>query len=280
MVYTFSQNDQMAADDEFRFNINLTEDFVDVVADTAHNPLAHLQNRWNTTKNRCSTPELSTSSNPKRINPVRRLHLLRSVYWQLWDADDTMMLKEAYKTVANLCLGWNRSVQHQSASVQLRSRGAYLLKYGLFSSTGNPTATSTQATTSLRLKSCSTTALTSRWSMSIRATALNPRSFTTEPTAITTYANLGTCQENISVSYQVYNSQYDPGGRQHMPDSRHASGYRHLQLQHDHDRERSPHPSSDANHLPKRRRCSMSDNLYQLSVDVRRPHQPLRPDQL
>ena len=44
IIYTFSENDQVAADDEFRFHINLTSDFVDVIADTEHNPLEHLAN--------------------------------------------------------------------------------------------------------------------------------------------------------------------------------------------------------------------------------------------
>ena len=42
IVYAFSQNDQLA-DDEMSFTINLTNDFVDVIADTAHNPIEHLR---------------------------------------------------------------------------------------------------------------------------------------------------------------------------------------------------------------------------------------------
>ena len=44
IVYSFSQNDQVPSDDELRFTINLTNDFVDVIADTDHNPIEHLQN--------------------------------------------------------------------------------------------------------------------------------------------------------------------------------------------------------------------------------------------
>ena len=44
IVYAFSQNDQLASDDEMSFTINLTNDFVDVIADTAHNPIEHLPN--------------------------------------------------------------------------------------------------------------------------------------------------------------------------------------------------------------------------------------------
>ena len=43
IVYAFSQNDQLASDDELSFTINLTNDFVDIIADT-DNPIEHLPN--------------------------------------------------------------------------------------------------------------------------------------------------------------------------------------------------------------------------------------------
>ena len=144
MIYTFSQNDQVAADDEFRFNINLTSDFVDVVADTDHNPLTHLQN-------------LAVYDDEQVLNT----------------GTDYILKAKGESTLCGVCtLGSVRLAtlgrgRHHDARRGLQDRlqppawggtdpyninlpafnhdeeGRYLLKYGLFSSTGNPYEIST-----------------------------------------------------------------------------------------------------------------------------------------
>ena len=68
MIYTFVKTSGRC-DDEFRFNINLTSDFVDVVADTDHNPLTHLKTWPSTTTSRCLTRARITFSSPKANQP-------------------------------------------------------------------------------------------------------------------------------------------------------------------------------------------------------------------
>ena len=103
VVYTFSQNDQMASDDEFRFNINLTEDFVDVVADIDHNPISHVQNLAVYDGEQVLNTGTDYVFKAKGESTLCGVCTFSGQFgWQLWDADDTTMLKEAYKTVANL----------------------------------------------------------------------------------------------------------------------------------------------------------------------------------
>ena len=81
--------------------------------------------------------------------------------WQLWDADSTMMLKEAYRTVDNLpAWGGYDSYNLNLPAFSHGQEGRYMLLFGLFSSTGNPYGTSTPPTTLPALRSCWTTAST------------------------------------------------------------------------------------------------------------------------
>ena len=109
-------------------------------------------------------------------------------------------------------MGWIRPLQHEPPAFNYGQEGRYLLKFGLFSSTGNPTLTSTLPTTWPVLKSFLTIALTSRSWMCIRATTHQSSQFYYgTDNVVSTFENLGNMSvENITVSYSVYNTQYDP----------------------------------------------------------------------
>ena len=142
VVYTFSQNDQMASDDEFRFNINLTEDFVDVVADIDHNPISHVQNLAVYDGEQVLNTGTDYVFKAKGESTLCGVCTFSGQFgWQLWDADDTTMLKEAYKTVANLpAWGGTDPYNINLPAFNFGQEGRFLPKYGLFSSTGNPYA--------------------------------------------------------------------------------------------------------------------------------------------
>ena len=274
VVYTFSQNDQMASDDEFRFNINLTEDFVDVVADTAHNPLSHLQNLAEYNEERVLNTGTDYVFKSKGESTLCGVCTFSGQFgWQLWDAEDTMMLKEAYKTVANLpAWGGTDPFNINLPAFNYGQEGRYLLKYGLFSSTGNPYGDLNPANNLASFE------IVLNDSIDLKVIDVYPSHsaqssefYYGTDRVITTYANLGNMSvENVTVSYQVYNPQYDlevdssclipimhPGDTATCNFNMTTTGDDRLI--------RVQMPTIYQNGEDVR----MSDNLYQLSVDVR-----------
>ena len=209
MVYTFSQNDQMASDDEFRFNINLTEDFVDVVADIDHNPISHVQNLPCTTGNKYNTGT-DYVFKAKGESTLCGVCTLGQFGWQLWDAEDTTMLKEAYKTVANLPAWAEPTYNINLPAFNFDQEGRFLLKYGLFSSTGNPYAdlnpSNNLASFEIVLNDSIDLKVVDVYPSHSAQSSLfyygTDRSSRPTPT-------LATCRWRHLGLYQVYNSQYD-----------------------------------------------------------------------
>ena len=213
VVYAFTQNDQMAADDEFRFNINITEDFVDVVADTTHDPLSHLPNLAVYDEEQVLNTGTEYVFKSKGESTLCGVCTFSGQFgWQLWDADDTVMLKEAYKTVANLpAWGGTDPFNINLPAFNYGQEGRYLLKYGLFSSTGNPHGDLNPGNNLASFE------IVLDDSIDLKVVDVYPSHsaqssefYYGTDRVITTYANLGNMSvENISVSYQVYNSQYE-----------------------------------------------------------------------
>ena len=213
IIYTFSDNDQVAADDEFRFHINVTSDFVDVIADTDHNPIEHLANLA------VYDEEQVLNTNTDYVFKAKGESTLCGVCafsgefgWQLWDTDQTMLLKEAYKTVSTLpAWGGTDPYNINLPDFNYAQEGRYTLKFGLFSSTGNPHADLNP------WNNLATYELVLNDSIDLKVLDVYPShnsqaslfSYGTDR-VISTFSNLGNRSvENISVSYQVYNSQYE-----------------------------------------------------------------------
>ena len=213
MIYTFSQNDQVAADDEFRFNINLTSDFVDVVADTDHNPLTHLQNLAVYDDEQVLNTGTDYVLKAKGESTLCGVCTFSGQFgWQLWDVDDTMMLDEAYKTVSNLpAWGGTDPYNINLPAFNHDEEGRYLLKYGLFSSTGNPYGDLNP------WNNLASFELVLNDSIDLKVLDVYPshsqqssQFYYGTDRVISTFANHGNMTvENVSVSYQVYNSQYE-----------------------------------------------------------------------
>ena len=140
IVYAFSQNDQLASDDEMSFTINLTNDFVDVIADTAHNPIEHLPNLAVYGDDEVLNTGTDYVFKAKGQSTLCGVCTFSGEFgWQLWDINETMMLKEAYKTVETLpAWGGYDPYNMNLPAFSYGEEGRYLLKFGLFGSTGNP----------------------------------------------------------------------------------------------------------------------------------------------
>lgn len=140
VVYAFSHNDQNASDDAYAFNINLTSNFVDVSLNTDHNPLQHLQNMAvydGETVLNTGTEYILKAKGTSTV--CSGCSLAAEFGWQLWDLQETVKLKEGYRTVSNLPAWGGVDVLNLNLpNLTFEQEGRFLLKYGLFGSTGNP----------------------------------------------------------------------------------------------------------------------------------------------
>jgi len=213
ILYTFSQNDQVSADDEFRFTINLTNDFVDVIADVSHNPLEHLPNLAVYDDESVLNTGTDYVFKAKGQSTLCGLCTFAGDFgWQLWDLEETMMLKEAYKTVETLpAWGGYDPYNINLPAFNYGQEGRYMLKFGLFGSTGNPYADLNEG------NNLATFEIVLNDSIDLKVTDVYPSHnaqssqfyYGTER-VVSTFANLGNMSvENITVSYQVYNTQYE-----------------------------------------------------------------------
>ena len=99
IVYAFSQNDQLPTDDEFRFTINLTNDFVDVIADVNHNPLDHIDHLAVYDGEQVLNTDTPYVFKSKGQSTVCGVCIFSGEFgWQLWNEQGTVMLKEAFRT--------------------------------------------------------------------------------------------------------------------------------------------------------------------------------------
>ena len=213
IVYSFSQNDQVPSDDELRFTINLTNDFVDVIADTDHNPIEHLQNLAVYDQESVLNTGTDYVFKAKGQSTLCGLCTFTGEFgWQLWDEQETMMLKEAYKSVENLpAWGGYDPYNINLPAFNYGQEGRYMLKFGLFSSTGNPHADLNPSNNLAAYE------IVLNDSIDLKVMEVYPshnaqssQFYYGNDRVISTFANLGNMSvENITVSYQVYNTQYE-----------------------------------------------------------------------
>ncbi|MEL0331242.1 MAG: hypothetical protein VW982_03385 [Candidatus Poseidoniales archaeon] len=213
IVYAFSQNDQLASDDEMSFTINLTNDFVDVIADTGHNPIEHLPNLAVYGDDEVLNTGTDYVFKAKGQSTLCGVCTFSGEFgWQLWDINETMMLKEAYKTVETLpAWGGYDPYNMNLPAFSYGEEGRYLLKFGLFGSTGNPygdlNPSNNLASFEIVLDD----------SIDLKVTDVYPSHNAQSSEfyygidrVVSTFENLGNMSvENITVSYSVYNTQYE-----------------------------------------------------------------------
>ena len=213
IVYAFSQNDQLPTDDEFRFTINLTNDFVDVIADVNHNPLDHINHLAVYDGEQVLNTDTPYVFKSKGQSTVCGVCIFSGEFgWQLWNEEGTVMLKEAFRTIETLpAWGGYDPFNINLPEFSYGQEGRYLLKYGLFGSTGNPYAdlnpNNNLATYNLVLND----------SIDLKVIDVYPSHdaqaslfYYGSDRVVATFANLGNMSvENVSISFEVYNPQYE-----------------------------------------------------------------------
>ena len=140
VVYAFAADDQNAADDEFSFQINITQHFSDITVNENHDVLGNVENLATFNDNRIlntGTDYGLTASGV--VISCTTCGLDASMGWQLWNADGTILLDQAYRNVTDLpnwggSASWNQPLPNLTHSTE----GTYLLKWGSFNSIGTP----------------------------------------------------------------------------------------------------------------------------------------------
>ena len=140
VVFAFDQNDQNPSDDELIFSANITNFYADAMVNNQHNPLENIDNlaMYN------GSSVLNTGTD-YTFNARGQATICGGCFfdanfgWQLWDTSDTMMLREAYRNISNLdAWGGMSPFNINLPAFSFNQEGEYILKWGVFSSTGNP----------------------------------------------------------------------------------------------------------------------------------------------
>lgn len=142
ILYSFSSNDADASNDELLFQINLTPNFVDVEVDESHNPIQHIPNLAMYDGERVLNTGTDYVFKSKGEATICGVCTFNAEFgWQLWDEQDTTMLSESYRTVSNLpAWGGASPFNLDMPTFNFNTEGRFLLKIGLFNSSGNPYA--------------------------------------------------------------------------------------------------------------------------------------------
>lgn len=140
VVFAFDQNDQNPSDDELVFNINITEFYIDAMVNNLHDPLENINNL--ATYNGSSILNTGTdyTFNARgQATICGDCSFDADFGWQLWDSDETMMLREAYRNISTLAAwGGMTPFNINLPAFSFNQEGEYIMKWGVFSSTGNP----------------------------------------------------------------------------------------------------------------------------------------------
>jgi len=143
VLYTFSNVDQDPSDDAYLFHINITNAFIEAIVQTNHNPLDHLPNLSVYDDEQVLNSNTDYVLKSKGQASVCSGCVLDAEFgWQLWTLDETLLLSQNYRIVTwsgPSAWGGFSPFNLDLPAFSHPDEGRFLLKYGLFNSTGNPT---------------------------------------------------------------------------------------------------------------------------------------------
>lgn len=138
VVYKFEVADQVASNDIFAYQINLTQSFVDIVIDLEHSPLEDIENVaiYNGSKVLNSGTDYQFKAKAS-ASSCSTCGLNASLGWRLMDGNVT--LKESYFWYNNIpAWGGFSEITRNLPLFNYEVEGTYTLEWGLFNSTGTP----------------------------------------------------------------------------------------------------------------------------------------------
>jgi len=140
VLFAFDVSDSNPTDDEFRYLINITVNFADIIVDETHNPLENIE------KMAVYGGQEVINTNTDYVLNARgqatvcgSCNLDATFGWQLWSDDSSNLLKEAYMNITNLpAWGGFSPFNRDLPAMSYSQEGTFILKWGVFHSIGTP----------------------------------------------------------------------------------------------------------------------------------------------
>lgn len=140
VVFSFDESDQFPSNDMFKFNFNISQSFVDMSVNEMWKPYDDIDNLaiYDGQKILNSNTDYLLKAKGT-VNSCGSCNFNATIGWQLWDQAESVMLAEAYSFNSGLnSWGVEMAFSHQMPVFNYPFEGTYILKWGLYNSTGTP----------------------------------------------------------------------------------------------------------------------------------------------
>ena len=170
VVFAFELQDQDPTDDMLSFKINLTQSFVDLATNQQFNPTSTLENLAYEGSQSILNSNTDYSMEIRgSVTACGTCNFVAELGWQLWTEDGTTKLSESYTNVSNLpSWGGSSAFTRDMPVFNHPNEGTFILKWGLFNSSGTPYADLNPA------NDYTENALVINNSIDLAATSMNP----------------------------------------------------------------------------------------------------------
>ena len=140
VVYSFDESDQIPSNDIFKYNFNVSQSFVDLSVDETWKPHDDIEGLAVYDGEKILNTNTNYSLKAKGVvNSCGSCNFNATIGWQLWDQAESVMLSEAYSYNSGLnSWGVVMSFGHQMPVFNYPFEGNYVLKWGLYNSSGTP----------------------------------------------------------------------------------------------------------------------------------------------
>jgi hypothetical protein len=140
VVFSFDISDQVSSNDVLKYNFNVSQSFVDLSVDESWKPYDDIEGLAIFDGQKILNSNTNYTLKAKgTVNSCGSCNFNASIGWQLWDQGETVMLDESYSYNSGLnSWGVVMAFGHQMPVFNYPFTGTYILKWGLYNSTGTP----------------------------------------------------------------------------------------------------------------------------------------------
>ena len=140
VVYSFDLADQVPSNDLLKYNFNVSQSFVDLSVDESWKPYDDIEGLATYDGQKILNSNTNYTLKAKgTVNSCGSCNFNATIGWQLWDQGETVMLDESYSYNSGLnSWGVVMAFGHQMPVFNYPFTGTYILKWGLYNSTGTP----------------------------------------------------------------------------------------------------------------------------------------------
>lgn len=139
VVYSFDLSDQVPSNDVLKYNFNVSQSFVDLSVDESWKPYDDIEGLAIYDGQKILNSNTNYTLKAKGIvNSCGSCKFNATIGWQLWDLGETVMLDESYSHTELNTWGTIMPFAHQMPVFNYPFTGTYILKWGLYNSTGTP----------------------------------------------------------------------------------------------------------------------------------------------